>query len=421
MAVALRQVLEAAEAAGDRFAALQAIGVLGQIEFQLGDFAEAEVKLQQAVEIAREEDKVYRLTWSLWVLGFSRGWEGRIAEGLAAFEEAKAVYPAWRDSNVLELESTVHFLAGDCRQVLECVNEAQARNPGGMSRRRSAGLIFAALAAAEIGLEVEARRYAAAARAVFGERDWSISTPMCTYAEAVIAAQGSGPHEALPGLSEAAAGLLRMEVLPFAAPVLVDLAEAAATAGEATIAKKAADQLVSIARHIDRPLYHGLAALGAAWAATAGDTRQEAASAARRALDALAGTGARGFCGRALDVLGRSIDRSDRAGAINAYQEAAGVFEACGARWRRERTVEALRSLRGRGQKAAAALLGPASLTRREREVARLATAGLTAKEIAKPLILGQRTVEGHLANIYAKLGVRSKVELARRAGELDL
>ena len=53
--------------------------------------------------------------------------------------------------------------------------------------------------------------------------------------------------------------------------------------------------------------------------------------------------------------------------------------------------------------------------------MARLAAAGLTAKEIANQLILGQRTVEGHLANVYAKPGVRSKVQLARRAGELDL
>jgi DNA-binding CsgD family transcriptional regulator len=53
--------------------------------------------------------------------------------------------------------------------------------------------------------------------------------------------------------------------------------------------------------------------------------------------------------------------------------------------------------------------------------VAHRAIRGLTAKEIAKDLILGQRTVEGHLANVYAKLGVRSKVELVRRAAEFGL
>jgi DNA-binding CsgD family transcriptional regulator len=51
-------------------------------------------------------------------------------------------------------------------------------------------------------------------------------------------------------------------------------------------------------------------------------------------------------------------------------------------------------------------------LTRREQEVLDLAAAGASAKEIAEQLVIGERTVETHLANIYRKLGVRSRVEL---------
>jgi DNA-binding CsgD family transcriptional regulator len=51
-------------------------------------------------------------------------------------------------------------------------------------------------------------------------------------------------------------------------------------------------------------------------------------------------------------------------------------------------------------------------LTRREREVHQLAREGMTAREIGERLFVSQRTVETHLANIYAKLGVRSRVEL---------
>lgn len=54
------------------------------------------------------------------------------------------------------------------------------------------------------------------------------------------------------------------------------------------------------------------------------------------------------------------------------------------------------------------------ALTRRERDVVQLAVQGLTAREIGSRLFIGDRTVETHLANAYGKLGVRSKVELAR-------
>jgi pimeloyl-ACP methyl ester carboxylesterase/DNA-binding CsgD family transcriptional regulator len=68
-----------------------------------------------------------------------------------------------------------------------------------------------------------------------------------------------------------------------------------------------------------------------------------------------------------------------------------------------------------------AAEVGPAALSRREREVAQLAARGETAAEIAARLVLSERTIESHLASVYAKLGVRSKTELARRAAEFGL
>jgi DNA-binding NarL/FixJ family response regulator len=57
---------------------------------------------------------------------------------------------------------------------------------------------------------------------------------------------------------------------------------------------------------------------------------------------------------------------------------------------------------------------GLAALTRREREVVRLAVDGLTAREIGAQLFISERTVETHLANAYGKLGVASRLELAR-------
>ena len=43
--------------------------------------------------------------------------------------------------------------------------------------------------------------------------------------------------------------------------------------------------------------------------------------------------------------------------------------------------------------------------------------AGRTNREIAERLVLSPRTIDAHLRTIYAKLGVRSRVELAREVG----
>jgi DNA-binding CsgD family transcriptional regulator len=53
-------------------------------------------------------------------------------------------------------------------------------------------------------------------------------------------------------------------------------------------------------------------------------------------------------------------------------------------------------------------------LTRREREVASMAVAGASSREIAAKLVLSVRTVDNHLQNVYSKLGVTSRDELAR-------
>jgi DNA-binding CsgD family transcriptional regulator len=90
--------------------------------------------------------------------------------------------------------------------------------------------------------------------------------------------------------------------------------------------------------------------------------------------------------------------------------------------WRRDRSLEVLQRLGGARPIPGAAVAGtPSVLSRREREVARLALQGRTAPEIARELFIGERTVESHLGRIYAKLGVASKLELIQRAAELGL
>ena len=52
-------------------------------------------------------------------------------------------------------------------------------------------------------------------------------------------------------------------------------------------------------------------------------------------------------------------------------------------------------------------------LTRREREVAALIADGLSNREIAARLVVAQRTAEGHVENILAKLGFSSRAQVA--------
>jgi DNA-binding NarL/FixJ family response regulator len=57
---------------------------------------------------------------------------------------------------------------------------------------------------------------------------------------------------------------------------------------------------------------------------------------------------------------------------------------------------------------------GVGSLTERELQVAQLVVDRRTHTEIAAELFLSPKTIESHMRNIFVKLGVSSRVELAR-------
>ena len=81
------------------------------------------------------------------------------------------------------------------------------------------------------------------------------------------------------------------------------------------------------------------------------------------------------------------------------------------------------RLLRERGVQRAGGRPSPAAahwpeLTSSELAVVRLVTQGATDREVAERLFISAHTVNSHLRHVFAKLGIRSRVELARLAGE---
>jgi ATP/maltotriose-dependent transcriptional regulator MalT len=120
----------------------------------------------------------------------------------------------------------------------------------------------------------------------------------------------------------------------------------------------------------------------------------------------------RTLAGRAFGQVGRH----DR--AVLELQRAAEELHACGALRYRAAAERELRRLghrvhrRTRPGKADSA--GIESLTERELQVARLVVDRRTNPEIADALFLSPKTVETHLRNIFRKLAVSSRVEVAR-------
>lgn len=412
--------LAAAVEHGERGIIVQALGNVGIACWHQADFDAAEPAVSRCVDLVREDAKPHRLCLSLLNVAASRTFEGSLDGVAALVEEAKSVNPGYRDSQVPEYEIFIGFVAGDFAGSLEAAHTAYVTNPSRPGPRRGFALGLAALSALEHDSLGLAEHFLARSRAVYGDREYFIFTDYRAWAEGLLACR-LGRSEGRATMRETADRLLVKGALGIAGMVLADLLEWEAGGGDDKATAEAAERLHAIAAQIRRPLYSGLAAIARAESLLLDGDPDEAPGAAREALHLLSATGCRGYQGRAADLLGRTLSGTDRSGAVDALEQAALIFEDCGATYRRDRTLEALRSLRGRGGRVAAGVTGPASLSKRERQVACLAGQGMTAGGIAAELFISERTVEGHLANVYAKLGVSSKLELVRRAEEFAL
>ena len=128
--------------------------------------------------------------------------------------------------------------------------------------------------------------------------------------------------------------------------------------------------------------------------------------------DAFDAATSRMLAGRALAVAGEH----DR--AATEFERAAAAFDSFGSIRYRDEAERELRKLgrptQRRSRPGKANGIGVATLSERELQVGRLVVDRKTNPEIAAELFLSLKTVESHMRNIFRKLDVRSRVEVAR-------
>jgi DNA-binding CsgD family transcriptional regulator/tetratricopeptide (TPR) repeat protein len=111
----------------------------------------------------------------------------------------------------------------------------------------------------------------------------------------------------------------------------------------------------------------------------------------------------------------------DRAGARAALAGARELYGGLGARWDIRRAESRLRALGvggGRSAYRVRPVTGWGALTPTEVKVGELVATGLSNPDIAGRLFLSRNTVQTHVSHILAKLGARSRAEIARAALE---
>jgi DNA-binding CsgD family transcriptional regulator len=196
---------------------------------------------------------------------------------------------------------------------------------------------------------------------------------------------------------------------PGAFPVAPDLVEALIDLRVRDEALAVATSLRDVAERQRHPWGRASAKRCDALVRLAAPEYDEAAAASlAEAAEEYAALGLRFDAARSWLILGRAQRRLRKWAAARAsLQRAAAAFDAISSPgWADDARAELAR-VGGRGPRAAG------DLTPTERRTAELAAEGLSNKEIARTLVVTVHTVEVHLSKTYAKLGVRSRSQLA--------
>jgi DNA-binding CsgD family transcriptional regulator len=192
-------------------------------------------------------------------------------------------------------------------------------------------------------------------------------------------------------------------------------AVAAARLGEGAEARALADEAVALARTHGAPR-----ALGVALTTRGTVERSRAALPwLEEAVAVLEHSPARLDLARALVQLGTVLRVAGRrADAREPLRRGLDLADRCGGTVVAARAREELVAAGGRPRRTR--LWGSDALTPSERRVAGLVASGMTNREVAEALFVTKKAVEFHLGNVYRKLGIGGRDELAGALGDPD-
>jgi ATP/maltotriose-dependent transcriptional regulator MalT len=194
--------------------------------------------------------------------------------------------------------------------------------------------------------------------------------------------------------------------------VLPELVEAAARGGDAELARDAVERLAQTTRPCGTDFALGLEARCRALVSD-GTAAEELY---REAIERLRRTRLRPEVGRAHLLYGEWLRRENRrVDAREQLRTAHEMLVAIGMEAFAERARQELQATGEKVRKRTAETRD--DLTAQERQIARLASDGLSNPEIGAWLFLGSRTVEWHLRHVFVKLGIRSRRELPSALG----
>jgi DNA-binding CsgD family transcriptional regulator len=212
-----------------------------------------------------------------------------------------------------------------------------------------------------------------------------------------------------------AAARLRLPQDIWAPRWLPELVEAAARSGNHERAAAAAEELSEIAQITGTNWALGVAARSLALASDNG----EAADLYREAIECLSRTEARLELARSHLVYGEWLRRKDR--RVDARRQLRVAYEMLTRSGVEAFAERARHELLATGESVRKRTVETRDeLTPQEEQIARLAREGLSNPEIGARLFLSPRTAEWHLHNVFSKLGIRSRRELASSLPNLD-